>query len=85
MVACGEDHLLAEAKSGYTDYWQHTAGGDSPRMGSFFRVQNGLVVEWLDTAVEGTSPATRANPNSPACQAVDAALGSRTGGAPTQN
>ena len=60
----------------------YDAAGTRTRMGSFFRVRNGLVVEWMDSAVEGSSPATRANPNSPACQAVNAALGARTGGAP---
>lgn len=52
----------------------YDAAGTRSRMGSFFRVQNGLIVEWLDTAVDGASPATRANPNAPACQAVNAAL-----------
>jgi hypothetical protein len=63
----------------------YDAAGTRNRMGSFFRVRNGLVVEWMDSAVDGTSPATRANPNSPACQAVTTALGARTGGAPLQN
>jgi hypothetical protein len=63
----------------------YDAAGTRTRMGSFFRVRNGLVVEWMDSAVDGTSPATRANPNSPACQAVNTALGARTGGAPLQN
>jgi hypothetical protein len=63
----------------------YDAAGTRTRMGSFFRVQNGLVVEWLDTAVEGTSLATRANTNSPVCQAVNAALESRTGRAPPRN
>ena len=52
----------------------YDAAGTRTQMGSFFRVQNGLIVEWMDTAVNGTSPATRANPNSAACQAVNAAL-----------
>ena len=63
----------------------YDAAGTRSRMGSFFRVQNGLVVEWMNSAVEGTSPATRANPNSPACQTVNAALAARTGGSPLQN
>jgi hypothetical protein len=63
----------------------YDAAGTRTRMGSFFRVRNGLVVEWMDSAVDGTSPATRANPTSPACQAVNTALGARTGGAPLQN
>jgi hypothetical protein len=72
--------------TGVISRWDaYDAAGTRTRMGSFFRVQNGLVVEWLDTAVEGTSPATRANPNSRACQVVNAALESRTGGAPPRN
>ena len=65
----------------------YDAAGTRTRMGSFFRVRNGLVVEWMDAAVDGTSPATRTNPNSPACQAVNSALAARSGGAPppTQN
>jgi hypothetical protein len=63
----------------------YDAAGTRTRMGSFFRVRNGLIVEWMDAAVEGTSPATRANPNAPACQAVNTALAGRTGGAPLQN
>jgi hypothetical protein len=63
----------------------YDAAGTRTRMGSFFRVRNGLVMEWMDSAVDGISPATRANPNSPACQAVNAALASRTGGAPPAN
>ena len=55
------------------------AAGTRTRMGSFFRVQNGLIVEVMDSAVDGTSPATRSNPNSPACQAVNAALAARAG------
>ena len=49
------------------------AGGKRTRMGSFFRVQNGLIVEWMDAALEpgGSKPA---NQNSEACQAVNAAL-----------
>jgi hypothetical protein len=63
----------------------YDAAGTRTRMGSFFRVRNGLVVEWMDSAVDGTSPATRANPNSAACQTVNTALAARTGGAPLQN
>lgn len=63
----------------------YDAAGVRSQMGSFFRVQNGLIVEWMDTVVDGTSPATRANPNSQACQAVSGALASGTGGAPPQN
>jgi hypothetical protein len=60
----------------------YDVAGNRTQVGSFFRVQNGLIVEWMDTVVNGTSPATRANPNAPACQAVNAALASRTGTAP---
>ncbi len=60
----------------------YDAAGARTQMGSFFRVQNGLIVEWMDTVLNGTSLATRANPNAPACQVVNTALGSRPGGAP---
>ena len=43
-------------------------------MGSFFRVQKGLIVEWMDAALEPGGAAS-ANPNSAACRAVNAALG----------
>lgn len=63
----------------------YDAAGARSRMGSFFRVQNGLIVEWMNSAVEGASPATRTNPNAPACQTVNTALAARTGGAALQN
>jgi len=50
------------------------ARGNRTRMGSFFRVQNGLITEWLDTALDTAGPTAAANQNSPACQAVNAAL-----------
>jgi hypothetical protein len=50
------------------------AGGRRTRMGSFFRVQNGLIVEWMDTTLDPVGPAAAANQNSEACQAVNAAL-----------
>ena len=37
------------------------------------RVQKSLITEWVDVVVEG-GPGTAANSNSPACQAVNAAL-----------
>jgi hypothetical protein len=46
--------------------------GAVTRMGSFFRVQNGLITEWMDSPVDGTPAA--ANPNSAACQTVTATL-----------
>ena len=63
----------------------YDAAGTRTRMGSFFRVQNGLIVEAMNSAVDGASPAARTNPNSPACQALNTALAARTGGAPLQN
>lgn len=48
--------------------------GNRIPMGSFFRVQNGLIVEWMDTALDGTSTATTADPNSAACREVNTAL-----------
>jgi hypothetical protein len=62
--------------------WDKTdAQGTVTHMASFFRVQKGLVTEWMyDTALD-TAPAaaTGGDPNSPACQAVDSALRSAGG------
>jgi len=58
------------------------AGGKRTRMGSFFRVQNGLIVEWMDTTLDPGGPATAANQNSEACQAVNAALAPPPNAAP---
>jgi hypothetical protein len=55
------------------------AGGKRTRMGSFFRVQNGLIVEWMNTALDPAPPTAAANQNSEACQAVNAALAPPTG------
>ncbi len=44
------------------------------RTAGFFRVQKGLITEWQDVVVEAAGPAAAANPNSAACQAVNAAL-----------
>ena len=48
------------------------AGGQVTKMGSFFRVQKGLIVEWLDSTLEGTPPV--ANANAAACQTVNTTL-----------
>jgi hypothetical protein len=47
---------------------------DGTRIASLFRVQKSLITEWLDVVVESKGPAATANPNSAACQAVNAAL-----------
>lgn len=52
----------------------YDAAGTRARMGSFFRVQNGLIVEMMNAAVDGASPATRTTPNAAACRAVNARL-----------
>ena len=44
------------------------------RTASLFRVQKSLITEWVDVVVEAAGPAAAANPNSAACQAVNAAL-----------
>ena len=49
------------------------AAGNRTRMGSFFRVHNGLITEWMDSQVDGGSAAA-SNQNSLACQAVNTAL-----------
>jgi hypothetical protein len=50
------------------------AAGNVTKMGSFFRVQNGLITEWMNTQLEGTAPAAAANQNAPACQTVNTTL-----------
>ncbi len=48
--------------------------GQGTRTASLFRVQKSLITEWVDVVVEAAGPAAAANPNSAACQAVNAAL-----------
>lgn len=47
---------------------------DGTRIAGFFRVQNGLITEWMDVTVEAPGNAAAANPNAAACQAVNSAL-----------
>jgi ketosteroid isomerase-like protein len=60
--------------------WDETnAQGNITHMASFFRAQNGLITEWmydtpLDSTLSSGSPGSSER-NSPACQAVNAALG----------
>lgn len=56
-----------------TSWDKFDANGNRTRMGSFFRVQRGLITEWMDSQVDG-GPAPAQNQNSAACQAVNAAL-----------
>jgi hypothetical protein len=51
--------------------------GNRTQMGSFFRVRNGLIVEWMDTAVDGAGTARGAGLNSTACQSVSVAFAAR--------
>ena len=51
------------------------------RTASLFRVQKGLITEWVDVVVEGASPAA-ANQNAAACQAVNTALAPPPNAAP---
>ena len=44
------------------------------RTASIFRVQKSLITEWVDVLVEGAGATPAANPNAPACQAVNAVL-----------
>jgi hypothetical protein len=43
--------------------------GNVTRMGSYFRVQHGIIVEVMDSVLDGDEPA--ANSNSPACKTVN--------------
>jgi hypothetical protein len=54
---------------------KYDGAGKRTRMGSFFRVQNGLITEWLDSQLDVAGSAAAPNQNSMACQAVNAALG----------
>jgi len=55
--------------------WTRTdAAGSSVPMGSFFRVQKGLVTEWMDVQLGGSPVATDAN--SAACQKVNSTIAS---------
>jgi hypothetical protein len=47
---------------------------EGARTASFFRVQKSLITEWMDVVVEGAAPSAALNPNSGACEAVNAAL-----------
>ena len=47
---------------------------DGTRIASLFRVQKGLITEWVDVVVDAKGPAAPANPGSAACQAVNTAL-----------
>jgi hypothetical protein len=50
--------------------WErYGARGNVTRMGSFFRVQHGVIVEVMDSVLDGDAPA--ANSNSPACKTVN--------------
>jgi len=51
-----------------------SVSANGARTASLFRVQKGLITEWMDVVVEGAVPAAAANPNSAACQAVNTAL-----------
>lgn len=51
---------------------QYGAKGKVTRMGSFFRVQGGVIVEAMDSVLDGDQPA--ADPKSEACNTVNATL-----------
>ena len=60
-----------------TEVTRFDANGQPMRVAGFFRVQRGLIVEWMDSVVEASGPAAAANPNSAACQTVNATLPAR--------
>lgn len=57
------------------------AAGRRTRMGSFFRVRNDVITEWMDTQLD-PGPAPAVNQNSEACQAVNVALAPPPNAAP---
>ena len=58
--------------AGIAQWTKTDAAGNSVPMGSFFRVQNGLVTEWMDAQLGGSPIAT--DPNSAACQKVNSTV-----------
>ena len=60
-----------------TEATRFDANGQPMRVAGFFRVQRGLIVEWMDSVVEASGPGVPANPNSAACQTVNATLPAR--------
>ncbi len=60
-----------------TEVTRFDANGQPMRVAGFFRVQRGLIVEWMDSVVEASGPAAAPNPNSAACQTLNAALAAR--------
>jgi hypothetical protein len=58
-----------------TRWEKYDAAGKPIRMGSFFRVQQGLITEWMDTQIDPSGAGAAPNQNSTACQAVNSALG----------
>ena len=68
--------VVGDYDAGVLTSWdKYDARGNRTRMGSFFRVQKGLITEWMDATLDPAGPAAAANQNSEACQAVNAALG----------
>jgi len=57
----------------------YDARGSVTRMGSFFRVQQGIIVEVMNSVLDGDEPA--ANPNSPACKTVSDTIAAATAAA----
>lgn len=64
-----------------TEVIRRDANGQPMRVAGFFRVQRGLIVEWMDSVVEATGPAAAANPDSAACQTVNGVLPAPPGAA----
>jgi hypothetical protein len=64
--------------------WEkYGARGTVTRMGSFFRVQRGIIVEVMDSVLDGDAPA--ANPDSPACKTVNDTIAARAAAAPRRS
>jgi len=76
-----------------TRWDSYGADGRATKMGSFFRVQKGRIVEVFDSVLDGTDPASSANPNAAACRTINARIAadtaaaarSRQGGPPPAN
>ena len=54
-----------------TRWDSYNADGRATKMGSYFRVHNGHIVEVFDSVLDGTDPATEARANAAACKTIN--------------
>ena len=56
-----------------TEWDKFDSAGTRTRMSSMFRVQRGLITEWMDSVIDGPAPAAP-NVDAAACQTVNTAI-----------